>query len=111
MHPCPVPCSVERAEDALGQLCTDRTQEHSCLSLNKLEQTPVQPQLTVCPTGPGDRTVLLKGPPALSGIRISNLDISDFISGHIPDWKTSVLDKGPLSSDNNKSQWLSVVIS
>lgn len=110
MHPCPVPCSVERAEDALGQLCTDRTQEHSCLSLNKLLYNH---SLLCVPLAPGDRTVLLKGPPALVGIRIFNLDISDFISGHIPDWKASVLDKGPLSSDNyaNKSQWLSVVIS
>lgn len=55
---------------------------------------------------------MLKGPPALDGIRISNSDISDFISGHIPDWKASVLDKDPLSSDDygDKSQCLSVVI-
>lgn len=44
---------------------------------------------------PQGRTSLLKGPPVLGGIGVSKLDYSDLISGGIPDWKTSALDKGP----------------
>lgn len=53
------------------------------------------------------RTSLLKGPPALGGIRIYKLDISDLILGDIPDWKASALDKSPRFCDDygDESQW------